>query len=329
MEELSQKKYIQTIINQNKNYFTYVHLLLTEQCNFYCEHCMYDCGPNKPSDYMSDDVLYKVKQQVDFLTKFKIPVVLNLIGGEPTLNFDKFEHIFKETSKWDCSLVMTSNAWWIQSEKLTKRFFNIVKDKVISLEKTDKERVTSNRFFNIRLSTDSYHDKQRKIKDLEGRLFDIINQLNLPKVTKEFRWISTQNQDYMDLGQTSVIWPNGRGRKESALKQYLRKCNLPERTCFCDNSFAQIHYLPNGEIADACGRGSIYNFGTIDDNILFIMGLILKYKEERFYGIKDYNCYNCREMVRKWKMDRLEDVRTRFSKFNTMDYEEFIHALTA
>jgi hypothetical protein len=277
---------------------------------------------------MSDNILLKVKKQVDFLEEMGIPTCVNLVGGEPTLNFDKFEYIFKEVSNWNCSLIMSTNGWWIQSDKFTKRFFDIVKNKVISLENYEGNRAKDNKLIAIRLSEDPYHDSQRRIKNLEGRLSDVLFELNLPKVTRDFRWIRTEYQDVRDLGQKVIIFPNGRGKNVSTLKQFLNKNNLPERYCFADCAFSSVHYLPNGEIADGCGRGSVYNFGTVDDNILFIMAMILKYKEERFQNAEIYNCYNCRKMVQKWKMDRLENVRTEFSMFNTMNYKEFMNALT-
>jgi hypothetical protein len=289
---------------------------------------MYDCGPDKPSDYMSDNILLKVKKQVDFLEEMGIPTCVNLVGGEPTLNFDKFEYIFKEVSNWNCSLIMSTNGWWIQSDKFTKRFFDIVKNKVISLENYEGNRAKDNKLIAIRLSEDPYHDSQRRIKNLEGRLSDVLFELNLPKVTRDFRWIRTEYQDVRDLGQKVIIFPNGRGKDVSTLKEFLNKNNLPERYCFVDCAFSSIHYLPNGEIADGCGHGSIYNFGTVNDNILFIMAMILKYKEERYNSPEIYNCHNCQEMVQKWKTNRLDDVRTEFSMFNTKNYEEFMKNLS-
>jgi hypothetical protein len=328
MEELSPKNYILPVIEYAKNNYLLIELMITEQCNFYCKHCMYDSGPDKSSDYMGDKILSKVKKQVDLLESLKIPACVNLVGGEPTLNFDKFEYIFKEVSRWNCSLIMSTNSWWIQSDKFTKRFFDIVKEKVGSLEKYEgNNRAKDNKFIAIRLSEDPYHDSQRRIKNLEGRLSDVLFKLNLPKITKDFRWIRTEYQDVRELGQKVIIFPNGRGQNVSTLKEFLNKNNLPEKFCFCDNAFSSVHYLPSGEIADGCGHGSIYNFGTVDDNILFIMAIILKYKEERFQNAEIYNCYNCRKMVQKWKMDRLENVRTEFSMFNTMNYEEFMKEL--
>jgi organic radical activating enzyme len=330
-----QQEIIKIVLESYQKNHAYIHLLLTEQCNYKCGHCMYDCGPDKSSLYMSDDILQKAKKQIKFLNSCNIPVVVNLIGGEPTLNFNEFERIFKEVSTWDCSLVSTTNAWWIDNDELVNRFFDIIGSKVNSLRLYKQEkgfnRVLVNKFINIRISTDEYHSKQQKIENLDDKLIWIFNnskkfkELNLPIPDKDFRWITTQSQDIKDLNQAQIVFPNGRGKNKSTLNEFFKKNKISGNFCFSDNPLAQIHYNPNGVVMDGCGRGSIYDFGSVNDNILYLAGIIWRYKLNRYYLLeKKYNCYNCRDMVKNWKKDNLIKVREEFSKFNTMDYDKFM-----
>lgn len=65
---------------------------MTWKCNFFCDHCIHECGPNE--DHMTDDQLQRIW---DFLVWLKTKnykiVVLGLTGGEPTLHPKFWNHI--------------------------------------------------------------------------------------------------------------------------------------------------------------------------------------------------------------------------------------------
>lgn len=306
-----------------------IELLITRKCNYRCRHCMYDCSPEDSSIYMSDEILSKVKQQVDFLNNIGIPTCINIIGGEPTINFSKFEHIFKEIEKWDTFITIGTNAWWLDKPVLVDRFFNLV-----------SKRVQEKRII-VRLSEDDFHVQERKIKSLNDKLQEIfadgiLEKYNLDMPIASYEWIydqSAYNNNHFP-GVPYWVFPNGRGATCGNYNylEYKKSCGLDVDDNCCLRNYPsgfQIHYDPKGNIYDACGQGSIYDFGTVDDNILFIASIIWKYKTWRhFYSNKQYDCYNCREMVQKWGKDNLEKVREEFSVFNIMDYNEFMKALS-
>lgn len=60
-----------------------VNLYLTWNCNFYCDHCIHECGPG--GKHMTDEQLNYAVEFVRWAQKNNIPLhVLGLTGGEPT-----------------------------------------------------------------------------------------------------------------------------------------------------------------------------------------------------------------------------------------------------
>ena len=307
-----------------------IELLITRKCNYRCNHCMYNCSPDDSSIYMSDETLGKVKQQIDFLNKMGLPTCINLIGGEPTINFSKFEHIFREVETWDTYITIGTNAWWLDKPTLVDRFFALVS------KRAQEKRII------IRLSEDDFHVKERTIKSLDNKLQEIfatgiLEKYNLDYSPSEYDWIYDQSvynsKHFPDVPYW--VFPNGRGATCGNYNyQDLKKgYGLKESDNFCLRNYPsgfQIHYDPLGNIYDGCGQGSIYDFGTVDDNILFIASIMWRYKEWRhFWSGKQYDCYNCRAMVQEWKNKYLVDTREEFSKFNTMNYDKFMMELGA
>jgi hypothetical protein len=300
-----------------KQFFN-IELLLTEQCNFTCEHCMYDCSPYKSNLWMNNEILDKVKKQVDFLKNSKVMTVVNLIGGEPTLNFTKFAHILKKVYSWKVNITMSTNGWWLNTEENIQKFFSIVSQYANPDGSAGWEKMDS--AFSVRISDDPYHEKVRKIKNIGYALdkifknIELVNKFHIPFPDKKSPWIFPQpwrNGYY-------YVAPNGRGKNISNLDYYLEVTG--KTLCFkdIDNTVSQsIHYDPQGKITDACGFGSIYDFGTVDDNILFIEQLIEEYKIDRKKSGKVYNCYTCREMVNEWKETNLQKAREKYCYLNT------------
>jgi MoaA/NifB/PqqE/SkfB family radical SAM enzyme len=71
-----------------------IELLITRKCNMYCSHCFYDCGPKESAKYMDAEMLTKVKKQIEFLIDLNISPVINIVGGEPTINLNEFKRVF-------------------------------------------------------------------------------------------------------------------------------------------------------------------------------------------------------------------------------------------
>jgi hypothetical protein len=313
-----------------------IELLITRKCNFYCGHCMYDCSPFEDSKYMPNDILKKVKQQVDFLKELGIKPVINIIGGEPTLDLDKFEYIFNLIQTWNVNVTVSTNGWWLKSEETTDRFFSIFRPYLSPL--WTYQSITGN-YIIVRISDDKYHQSQRILKNIPEPLdvYSYMARKNL--FIDKHCFIVWQN------GFTEAYWifPNGRGEKISQLKDIYKQFNINGSYCFTDVSGTKIienggfapfndnfeigfiHYNPDGLIEDGCKYGSIYDVGTVDDNILFSMMLINKYKTDRFNCGKKYNCYNCRTMFKTWKKKNLKNARKELEYYNSFEIERFVN----
>jgi hypothetical protein len=314
-----------------KNNRLNIELLITRKCNLFCEHCMYDCGPKESADYMSDEVLAKIKKQVEFLSELDLPLIVNIVGGEPTINMSKFEHIFNEIASWNVSVSMSTNGWWLRSKEATKRFLKIVSK--FAPRDGNANNKWGKKAYIIRISDDPYHQKQRVIKDIDvalDNIFDdieLINECNSPLPDITDPWIFRQKWD----AGFYYVAPNGRGKSVTNFDEWMTYFPYYQKTGnYCSRdliweppSLESVHYEPDGLVSDACGLGSWYDFGTVDDNILFIIELIRQYKLDRYYSGKKYTCKNCREMVQSWKLENLEKYRKQYSLLNTFDVEKF------
>jgi hypothetical protein len=315
-------------INRYKNKFLLLELLITEKCSFMCEHCMYDSGPHQSNVYMSDEILDKVKIQVDFLRQLGVVPLINIIGGEPTINFYKFEHILNKIHSWGVDITISTNGWWLNSENNIHKFFSIV-SKYASPNGKSQNPITGKHFL-IRISDDPYHEKARTIKNINWALHnifesDLVKELNIPIPSEGNAWIFSQQ---WCQGGYYLVAPNGRGKTCSNLDFYLEQygrtfCNFDLGSGKLEN----IHYDPLGNVADTCGFGSVYKFGTVDDNILYVIELVQKYKRDRMDSGEEYNCYNCRELVAKWKDENLAYNREKYKRFNTFDINKFLKSL--
>lgn len=311
--------------------FIMMELFCTRYCTYNCEHCMYDCGPHESKEYMSDEILAKVKKQVDFLKQLEAFPIINLIGGEPTINLNKFEHILKQVATWNVGIMMTTNGWWLNSRKSTERFLKIVSPYAYIDGKSRRYKFPI--FFDIRISDDEAHYKKRKVKDIQQSLNEIFSDTkflsdnNIPVPDKEDPWIWKQQHFLIDGLTTNYIAPNGRGRNVTNIDEHIKRYSKDGNYCHKNfNAIESIHYEPDGKISDTCGYGSMYDFGTVDDNLIFILELIWEYKKERWQNRENQNftCWNCREMVHKWKEENLEKYRAFLSPINTMNIDKFI-----
>jgi len=135
-------------------------LLLTEQCNFECGHCFYSCSPQSPNLFMSDEVLNAIWYQMQELKKRDIPCRINLIGGEPTLNLQKFGgYLNWAMTHYRNGLVtgveMTTNGWWLKELRWVRKFMEVIGDNVYS----DEYGLDGG--FTCRISNDQWHDAFR------------------------------------------------------------------------------------------------------------------------------------------------------------------------
>jgi organic radical activating enzyme len=295
---------------------------LTKKCNWKCGHCMYDCSPKSSNDFISDQILDKLKKQVDFLQKLNIPVTINLLGGEPTLQFDKLKHVVDVVSSWNVAITMPTNGWWLVDNSSTKKFMNVFED-LISKDGSGRSSNNGNGLW-VRISDEQYHSVWRKGNNNKEYFKELFNQKSYKKIKPNIYnpWISWQ-----ELSPNYLINPHGRGLDVSNIRsEILDKCNTEK---FCIQHYEKkhlqsIHYELNGDISSVCMFGGEHGgIGTIDDNILYIFLLLNKYEEYRF-KVGGYNCYNCKDMFLNWKKDNLENLKEQLFFYNSFETERFL-----
>jgi hypothetical protein len=129
-------------------------LLLTKRCGFACAHCMFAAGPGANAEWMPAGVLDEVLLAARTFRDWGFRTRLNLLGGEPTLDLERFalihSHISHHPLSHDLEMEMTTNGWWLRSWKDTCRFAGIVGEAVAREELA------------IRISNSTWHDPYRK-----------------------------------------------------------------------------------------------------------------------------------------------------------------------
>jgi len=304
------KEKIERALNAAREEGITVNLLITEQCNFTCGHCMYSCSPQSPKGYMPIEIRNAIQEQILDMYDLDIHVSINLIGGEPTLNLDKFEEFLEwamDMRDWyNCEIQMTTNGWWLDNPKFTKKFFKIVCTHVHDFGGIDDG-------FTIRVSNDKHHDPFRKTKNINASLnevFEFYGESPLmeidgyecincghwqeeegdceececedvypnmippswmpPTPNENSPWIYVEDTKY----KGNVI-PVGRGAKISQYEGDYFHCNAP---CL------HLSYKPDGSLMDVCCKGSNLPIGTVYDNpisLLTIAGEFLSGQSEQ------------------------------------------------
>lgn len=266
-------------------------VLVTEKCNFSCEHCMYECGPENKGTFVNENVFDSVIQSVNTLQDARINIDINLIGGEPTLYMSKLRKLLKRLNGV-CRIYMTTNGWWLSNPKATRRFIDCVND-------IDD--------IYIRISNDVYHDKcfydnftrRWSREELFGSMFldkfglvdnDVIRydeDFFLKKIVEDDPWIWFESS-------TSSNYINNVGRAYrtgAGLKDYGNNNQ-------CTYSLSPS-ILPNGRYYDGCGFGSILPFGSIlRDGVL--CNTILNRYFINYIRYRDEACIDCRDKALLW-----------------------------
>lgn len=86
---------------------TELYLILSDQCNFACSHCINDSGPQAGKWRLSRDEMVAVANEVNLNHSIQI---INFTGGEPTLNLDLISD-FQSLITRNIQYKLTTNGW--------------------------------------------------------------------------------------------------------------------------------------------------------------------------------------------------------------------------
>ncbi len=114
-----------------------IGLILSYRCNATCRHCIYACSPKWPSDWISEEALHRIFQQ---LSGKLLPHIygpnftglnsgLHFTGGEPFLNFELLCKAAELADRYKIpSTFVETNCFWATDDKTTK-------EKLLTLKK--------------------------------------------------------------------------------------------------------------------------------------------------------------------------------------------------
>lgn len=95
-------------------------IMLTNKCNFFCDHCSVCSGPDK-NDVLSDEVIKKAIDQAYFIPSIR---VVSFTGGEVTLYSEKLKMAISYAHEKGFITRIVTNAWWANSLEKSKEYCN-------------------------------------------------------------------------------------------------------------------------------------------------------------------------------------------------------------
>jgi len=318
-------------------------LFVTQSCNFECRHCMYGEKLTNSATYMSNEILWEVRNQIEILQSLDIPVTVNLIGGEPTLNLNEFERVLDHVARWDVQIEMTTNGWFLRSLELTEKFLKIVRPYIDTQYSEDG--------LTIRISNDDYHTEQRGFDVKQA--FDSIWDDGELFYEKDYycpdcaEWFDDEdkpdddicphcleNNDeeiYLDFDyRDSGFYIDDPRQADDLQWMYIenndRKYQLGTGVISigngqgwgsinhswdsgCYKNVSTLTYTPEGQLTDICCRGSWLNLGNVYDNPITLILLAEKFKQE----MKPH-CSTCHSDAEYWKEEEGEEHYKRLQK---------------
>lgn len=113
-------------------------LLLSYKCTAACRHCMYACSAKWKADWISEEDLEKILNQLTGKIQpspyghenIDLSHGLHLTGGEPFLNFDLLCKALEISSGFDIpSVFVETNCFWCTNDGTTREKLSILREK--------------------------------------------------------------------------------------------------------------------------------------------------------------------------------------------------------
>lgn len=207
-----------------------VMLVYTNKCNISCDHCLYDCSPEKKEKLKLEEVL----SLLDCFPEFKIKR-LAIAGGEPLIYLGEVLKIISKAKKQGLKTTLLSNGFWAPTEKQAEKTVCRLKNAGLNC---------------LKVSCDEFHQKfipQKNIFHIFSSAkkhslpvyfnFSFLNDflpLDFVAKQKNFFEKTNLNKEFFKVSFTPVV-PVGRAcekiqRKKFVVKQkvFKEKCPLRE-----------------------------------------------------------------------------------------------------
>jgi MoaA/NifB/PqqE/SkfB family radical SAM enzyme len=149
-----------------------VEILLTQQCNLKCKHCLFDCGPNKKKRLS----LKKIKNIICQLSKMKVFTV-GLNGGEPLMLKEELYEIINYIKKKNLDFILTTNG-----TLLDPKFIKFISKKKPLCVRISLDFPTPSRHNSFRGSSNAF---QKTIKNIKKCVKEKIETVLLVSLSKK------------------------------------------------------------------------------------------------------------------------------------------------
>ncbi len=260
-----------------------ITLLVTEDCNYRCAHCIYSCGDQSAisaENYIQDDILNKLPKFIEGINNLKLRPLVVIVGGEPTLILSEYERVLKFCADLKVPIEMVTNGWWLARPDTTKRIFTGA-----------AQLIAHGVDYRIQISNDTYHEEFRP-DSLKGEGLDSTLRQRLI----EFSKLNLTEHITLKPRLDKDIVPIGRGSQ-------LTTREIGYHTGSCQASLGVLSFNPSGELIDICCHGSQSYFGSLDDHA----GLLLELGRQFVNEIRP-TCRTCKNQSAQWKSTRLSQI---------------------
>ena len=287
-----------------------ITLLITERCNYRCSHCLYACSPSRSAAYISDEALQHVGRALHACSGIDDLPVLNILGGEPTLNPTEFSRIVKWITELRPSfrLSMVTNGWWLQSIRRLAQ----VAAALQPLWGIDEDCLR------ISISNTIWHDRFRT-----PRLQKMLRSRALGEVLSRLEeWYPASEVHLLDDSQRQAIAKMAAAAQKEKLYVQCRmdsnsnliymgraeENGLGRRSHLCSAADLSLTVWPDGSIRHICDGAGKMQFGNIEQGIVgfwavrkeFLARLHRRYNEPWSYGSGNPRCEHCKAYAGYW-----------------------------
>lgn len=93
-------------------------IMITNKCNFYCDHCSVCAGPDV-NDTLSDELIKKAIDQAYYIPSIR---VVAFTGGEVTLYPEKLKMAIAYAHSKGFITRIVTNAWWANTQETAQKW---------------------------------------------------------------------------------------------------------------------------------------------------------------------------------------------------------------
>lgn len=217
-------------------------MMLTNKCNFYCDHCSVCAGPDV-NDTLSDELIRKAIDHTYYIPSIR---VVSFTGGEVTLYPEKLKMAIAYAHEKGFITRIVTNAWWANSlENARKWCAEFVK---CGLDE-------------INISYDDFHAEylqlfggEQNIKYAvqalqETNMSLLIGIVLAPGHKIKSKYIQANIGDSIQCFEGQIA-PFGRARELLPEKNFFKDQNIRA----CDDAGSSLVVLPTGKVAFCCGH---------------------------------------------------------------------------